>query len=345
MSLPWVTIVPYRTFGVADQLFVKGRVVRDHPLPPAGAEDSRWKNFYHMLRRLNSHEVPGARVEISVGGQRWQAVADDEGYFTLGLPLEQPVDPTRVWHMVWVELVEPLARNAPVQVAAEVLTPPPSARFAVISDIDDTILQSHAASLLRSFIETFFQNAQTRLPFAGVAALYQALWRGISSVEMNPIFYVSSSPWNFYDFLVEFMERHHLPAGPVFLHDYGLTRVFSALSHRHKLKPIRWLLETYLTLPFVLIGDSGQRDPELYSEIVAEYPDRIAAVFIRDVSSGRRDATVDSLGEAALAQGVPMHRVADSAVAAQIAAELGLIPRHAVETVRRAVRNEGGAWQ
>lgn len=345
MSLPWVTIVPYRTFGVADQLFVKGRVVRDHPLPPAGAEDSRWKNFYHMLRRLNSHEVPGARVEISIGSQRWQAVADDEGYFTLGLPLEQPVDPANVWHTVWVELVEPLARNAPVQAAAEVLTPPPSARFAVISDIDDTILQSHAASLLRSFIETFFQNAQTRLPFAGVAALYQALWKGISSVEMNPIFYVSSSPWNFYDFLVEFMERHHLPAGPVFLHDYGLTRIFSALSHRHKLKPIRWLLETYLTLPFVLIGDSGQRDPELYSEIVAEYPGRIAAVFIRDVSSGRRDATVDSLGEVALAQGVPMHRVADSAVAAQIAAELSLIPRHAVETVRRAVRDEGGAWQ
>lgn len=343
MSLPWVTIVPYRTFGVADQLFVKGRVVRDHPLPPAGAEDSRWKNFYHMLRRLNSHEVPGARVEIAVGSQRWQAVADDEGYFTLGLPLEQPVDPANVWHTVWVELVEPLARNAPVQVAAEVLTPPPSARFAVISDIDDTILQSHAASLLRSFMETFFQNAQTRLPFAGVAALYQALWKGMSSVEMNPIFYVSSSPWNFYDFLVEFLERHRLPAGPMFLHDYGLARLFSTLSHRHKLKPIRWLLETYPTLPFVLIGDSGQRDPELYSAIARDFPHRIAAVFIRDVSRRRRDIVVDSLGEAVLTHGVPMHRVADSAAAAVIAADLGLIPQSAVDVVRRAAIDDGGA--
>lgn len=337
MSLPWITIVPYRTFGVADQLFVKGRVVRDHPLPPAGAKDSRWKNFYHMVRRLNSHEVPGARVEIRIGSQCWQTVADGEGYFTLGLPLEKPVEPANVWHTVWVELVEPPARNAPVQVAAEVLTPPPSARFAVISDIDDTILQSHAASLLRSFMETFFQNAQTRLPFAGVAALYQALWKGISSVEMNPIFYVSSSPWNFYDFLVEFMERHHLPAGPMFLHDYGLTRIFSALSHRHKLKPIRWLLETYPTLPFVLIGDSAQRDPELYSEIIADYPGRVIAVFIRDVSSGRRDATIDSLGEAALTQGAPMHRVADSAAAAAIAVELGLIAADVLDVVRCAV--------
>jgi phosphatidate phosphatase APP1 len=343
MSLPWITIVPYRTFGVAERLFVKGRVLRNRPLPPADAHDSRWRNFYHMARRLNSHEVSGARVEIRVGSQRWQAVADDEGYFTLDLPLEHPVDPAQIWHTLWVELIEPPARNAPVQVTAEVMTPPPSARFAVISDIDDTIVQSHAASLLRSFTEVFFENAYTRLPFAGVAALYQAFWRGMSSVEMNPIFYVSSSPWNFYDFLVEFMARHHLPAGPMFLHDYGLARPLSALSHRHKLKPIHWLLETYPALPFVLIGDSGQRDPELYSEIVRDYPGRLAAIFIRDVSSKRRDVSVDSLGAEALAQGVPMYRVANSAAAAVIAAELGLIPTQAVDMVRRAAEKEGGA--
>lgn len=340
MSLPWVTIVPYRSFGVAEQLFIKGRVLYDQPLPPASATDPIWKNFYYMLRRLNSREVPGARVEILFGDQRWQAVADEEGYFSLSLPLTQPVDPAQVWHTVWVRLVEPLARNAPVQVAAEVLTPPPSARFAVISDIDDTILQSHAASLLRSFVVTFFGNAQTRLPFAGVAALYQALWRGVSSVEMNPIFYVSSSPWNFYDFLVEFMERCRLPAGPMFLHDYGLMRLFSALSHRHKLKPVRWLLETYPHLSFVLIGDSGQKDPELYSEIVQEHPRRIAAILIRDVSSRRRDLVVDSLSESARALGVPMTKVADSAQAAEFVANLGLISAEDVRAVQRAVREE-----
>lgn len=343
MSLPWVTIVPYRSFGVADQLFVKGRVVYDRPLPSAGATDPIWKNFYHMLRRLNSREVPGARVEVVFGGQRWQAVADKEGYFSLNLPLSQPVDPAQVWHTVGVRLAEPLARNAPVQVAAEVLTPPPSARFAVISDIDDTILQSHAASLLRSLVVTFFGNAQTRLPFAGVAPLYQALWKGVGGAERNPIFYVSSSPWNFYDFLVEFMDRCRLPAGPMFLHDYGLMHLFSDLSHHHKLKPVRWLLETYPHLPFVLIGDSGQKDPELYSEIVREYPRRIAAILIRDVSGRRRDVVVDSLGESASALGVPMTRVADSAQAAELMASLGWIAADAVEAIRRAVDRDTGA--
>lgn len=340
MKLPWITIVPYRSFGTAEQLFVKGRVLCNRPLPPAGARDSRWQNFYAMARRLTSHEVPGAKVAATVGTQRWQTVADEEGYFTLCLPLAQPADPSLRWHAVPLELVAPAARNAPVQVTAPVMIPSPAARFAVVSDIDDTVIQSHAASLLRAVFEIFFSNARTRLPFAGVAALYQALQRGMNGQEHNPIFYVSSSPWNFYDLLVEFLERQQLPAGPMFLRDYGLTHLFTTLSHRNKLKPIRWLLDTYPALSFLLIGDSGQQDPELYSELIPAYPGRIAAIFIRDVSGWHRDLRVDNLGRAAQSQGVPMYRVADSLAAAEKAAALGLIPAAALAGVQQAVARE-----
>jgi phosphatidate phosphatase APP1 len=333
MNLPWITIVPYRSFGTTEKLFVKGRVLCNRPLPPAGDRDSRWQNFYAMARRLTSHEVPGATVAATVGTQRWQTVADDEGYFTLCLPLARQVDPSMCWHAVPLELVAPAARNAPVQVTAPVMIPSPTARFAVVSDIDDTVIQSHAASLLRAVFEIFFSNARTRLPFAGVAALYQALQRGMSGQEHNPIFYVSSSPWNFYDLLVEFLERQQLPAGPMFLRDYGL-------AHRNKLKPIRWLLDTYPALSFLLIGDSGQQDPELYSELIPAYPHRIAAIFIRDVSGRHRDLRVDKLGKAAQSQGVPMYRVADSLAAAEKAAALGLIPAAALAGVQQAVAQE-----
>jgi phosphatidate phosphatase APP1 len=97
------------------------------------------------------------------------------------------------------------------------MIPSPSARFAVVSDIDDTVIQSHAASLLRAVFEIFFSNARTRLCLR--RRLYQALQRGMNGQEHNPIFYVSSSPWNFYDLLVEFLERQQLPAGPMFLRD------------------------------------------------------------------------------------------------------------------------------
>ena len=84
-----------------------------------------------------------------------------------------------------------------------------------------------------------------------------------------------------------------------------------ARSHEHKLGPIRRILETYPALSFVLLGDSGQQDPELYLRVLREHPGRICAIYIRDVSATRRDRQVDELAAAAQAVGVAMERVAD----------------------------------
>ena len=70
-----------------------------------------------------------------------------------------------------------------------------TAVYGVISDIDDTVLQSKATSYLQAARLLFLENARTRLPFAGVAAFYQAMQKGLGN-QFNPIFYVSSSPWN-----------------------------------------------------------------------------------------------------------------------------------------------------
>ena len=102
------------------------------------------------------------------------------------------------------------------------LTPPPDAAFGVISDIDDTVLVSHATSTLKAVLTAILNNAQTRSPFPGVPAFYRALQAGPGGDGYNPVFYVSSSPWNFYDLLTEFMAIHAMPAGPLFLRDYGL---------------------------------------------------------------------------------------------------------------------------
>ena len=65
-----------------------------------------------------------------------------------------------------------------------------------------------------------------RLPFPGVAAFLRALYAGAGGGERNPLFYVSSSPWNIYDLLSEFFSLNDIPIGPVlFLRDWGLTDV------------------------------------------------------------------------------------------------------------------------
>ena len=334
-----LVIVPYRSFGTSDALHVRGRVLHDRLPEASGSDHSRWRNLRDALRRIESDEARGVIVEIVHGAQCRQTVTDHEGYFAVDLPPTTP--PAPGWQQVALTALAPISGERLAQATAEVLVPPAAARFGVISDIDDTILQTQATNLVRSAWVTLLQNAATRLPFPGVAALYRALQAGAAGAEANPIFYVSSSPWNLYDFLAEFMQLHSIPAGPIFLRDYGIDMLTHALSHEHKLDAMRRVLDAYPHLPFVLMGDSGQKDPELYTRLAAAHPGRVRAIYIRDVSGDKRDAVVDAMAASLHAQGIPLHRVADSLAAATSAAALGLLPAAAVAQVQAAMAAEG----
>jgi phosphatidate phosphatase APP1 len=225
--------------------------------------------------------------------------------------------------------------QADVTATGLVLVPPADARFGVISDMDDTVLQSHATSLWRMAKLTFLRNARTRMPFEGVGAFYRALARGPSGANHNPIFYVSSSAWNIYDLLVDFLDLNDIPAGPLLLRDLGLGKNKQQLfGHAHKLEKIERILGTYPELSFVLIGDSGQDDPKIYRQAVLDFPGRIAAVYIRDIVANHR-ASVEELAEEIREHGVDMLLVEHTVAAAVHAAEKGLISARDVADIRR----------
>jgi len=173
-------------------------------------------------------------------------------------------------------------------------------------------------------------NAKTRKPLEGVAALYSSLHLGAAGRPLNPIFYVSSSPWNLYDLLCEFLQLNEIPKGPIFLGDYGVdrTRFIKKRGHRDKLDRTLVLMAAFPDLPFVLIGDSGQQDAGLYAEAAALHPQRIKAIYIRDVDPATatdRDDRVREHIATATRHGVPMLLAPDSQAMAHHAAELGLI--------------------
>ena len=209
---------------------------------------------------------------------------------------------------------------------------PHGAGFGVISDLDDTVVRSSATNVLKMAWIVVRNNAHTRLPFEGVAAFYRALHRGDDEESSNPIFYVSSSPWNIYDVLEDFLDVHGVPPGPLFLKDWSPTVL--GKPQDHKLGVIRRLLDTYPDLPFVLIGDSGEEDPEIYLQTVRERPGRIRAVYIRDVASAERDAEVRTLADEARKLGTEMVAVPDTVAAAEHAASIGLVAADTIEAVR-----------
>lgn len=333
-------ILPYRGHGTDLQLFLRGRALEAKGITPSMHDDTLWENLRNMARRFGSDEVAGARVRAVFEGVEAYAVADEEGFFDVTIELEEPPDSGRTWHPVELELLHPISPGGgPVRSTGQVLVPG-RARFAVISDLDDTVVRSSAANVLKMAWIVLRNNAHTRLPFEGVAALYEALRLGIDEEVDNPIFYVSSSPWNIYDLLEDFLDVHGVPAGPLFLKDWSPTNLG---KHRdHKLGIIRTLLATYPALPFILIGDSGEKDPEIYHQAVREHPGRVRAIFIRDVTNAERDAEIAEIAEKTARLGTPLFAVTDSAAAAEHAASLGLIPPRAVDAVRAAAGSTPG---
>ncbi len=325
-------ILPYRGYGTSRELFLRGRVLEETGITRAGRDDAVWRNVLNMARRFASDEVAGARVRASFEGLHVETTADEEGYFEVRFRLEEPLDGPGGWRQVGLELLSPPSPGGGrVRSKGHVLVPH-GARFGVISDLDDTVVRSSATSVLKMAWIVARHNAHTRLPFEGVAAFYTALRLGPDSGSSNPVFYVSSSPWNIYDMLVDFLNVHGVPYGPLFLKDWSLSVLG---KHRdYKLGVIRRLLRTYQDLPFVLIGDSGEEDPEIYLQAVREHPGRVKAVYIRVVTAGERDAEIMAMADEARKLGTEMLAVPDTTAAAEHAASIGLIAPDAIAAVR-----------
>lgn len=339
LKIKGIKIVPYKGFSNGTSLFLKGRVIRNPFIFVPQDKASRWRNLKDTYRRFTTQEMAGVQVELRWNDSLHIATTDEEGYFTFQLEdLPESNSSVMIWGKLDLRLVTQTA-DEPVITAADILTPPASAQFGVISDIDDTVLVSNATHKLRMAKLAFFHNARTRLPFEGVASFYQALQKGTSTGVFNPIFYVSSSPWNLFDMLTEFFNWQKIPQGPLMLKDIGLSRTYiGGSSHlTHKMAQIKLIMRMYPNLSFILIGDSGQHDPEIYRQVVLDYPGRILAIYIRDVSKDKRDIEVETIISSIATSSVPMFLIPDTEAAAQHAAANGWIARNEITEVKKDI--------
>ena len=319
---------------------MRGRVLDTPTLVEATPEDSAWRNLLGALARLESDEVPGAVVRVRAGEVERDVIADEEGYFEARFPTPAGEGLWRPVEATLVAAPEPWVPGGVSRASYQV--PGPGAEFGIISDLDDTVIRTEATSLLRMARRTFLDNAHTREAFDGVATFYRALAFGPAGVE-RPFFYVSSSPWNLFDLLVDFLQLNGIPPGTLLLKDYGLTADhLLATDHvSHKLGNVLTVMDHHPELGFVLMGDSGQDDAEVYARVVAERPDRVRAVYLRDVVEERAEvrAAIEEIADA----GVPAVLGRDTGSLAQSAAESGLVAAEVLEDLARAARERPGA--
>jgi phosphatidate phosphatase APP1 len=329
-------IVPFIGHGTTRRVRVGGRVVLGRPeaaAPAVGVPEapdptprSRRAVLRATIARFLTVEVPGAVVTVRGPGVMTRIRADRDGYLDAVLDVTEPLSPG--WHAFELRLRDGAA------VSAQVLVVDPEARIGLVSDVDDTILETGLTRGIEFVRATLLTPVRDRTPLPGAAALYRALLEPADG-PVRPVFYVSTSPWNLHEMLLEFVVLRRFPLGPLVLTDWGPSRsgLFRIGAQEHKGGLVRRMLEEHPQLGLVLVGDSGQLDPEIYAALAREHPDRIRAVYIRRTRHALpgRLAEVDALAAEVTAAGVPMLAVDNSVQIAAHAAQLGLLDAAALD--------------
>jgi phosphatidate phosphatase APP1 len=307
------TPTPFPGYGGPDWVRVLGRVLIVPPVPSAGSGEYErvrgWRSFASV-------PVGFAQVRVTIGDATHEVVADRGGVIDTDIPAR--LEPG------WQTLSMSVEGGEPVETRVFIVGS--DVRFGVVSDVDDTVMVTALPRPLLAAWNSFVVNEHARQPVPGMAVLMERLVRDAPGM---PVIYLSTGAWNVAPTLIRFLRRHLFPSGSILLTDWGPThdRWFRS-GKAHKLSNLRRLAVEFPDVKWLLIGDDGQHDDEIYTTFARESPGNVAAVAIRRLSpaeavlAGGRTA-VD--GHAAA--DVPWVTESDGAGLAERLAAIGILDR------------------
>lgn len=264
------TVAAYPGYGGSDWVRVLGRVLIVPPLKPRrGGEYASVRGW----RSFASVPIGYAQVIVTVDGVRHEVVADRGGVIDTVLPASLASG--------WQTMTMSVEGSEPVE--TKVFVVGSDVRFGIVCDVDDTVM---VTALPRPFVaawNSFVLDEHARQPVPGMAVLLERLVRDHAG---SPIIYLSTGAWNVAPTLVRFMRRHLFPSGALLLTDWGPThdRWFRS-GKDHKSENLRRLAREFPDVRWMLIGDDGQHDDELYTAFTSEFPGHVEAVAIRQLST------------------------------------------------------------
>lgn len=186
---------------------------------------------------------------------------------------------------LWVSCEAVLPDSDDRKMSARVQLIEPSG-VSIISDVDDTIKHSNVPNRRDLFRNTF---TRTFVPIIGMPELYQQCASAGAAFH-----FVSGSPWQLYEPLAEFMREMGYPAGSFHLKRFRIRdsarKIRPSPQKTYKRASIEPILAAFPNRKFILVGDSGEQDPEIYASLLRERPNQIIAVFIRAVRDKDGDA-------------------------------------------------------
>lgn len=278
-----VSVKVYHGYGHEHNLVVYGHVFKHKAKSQQVYSNNIFVNIVHLLKLFILKPYAFVEVRLQFFGQTIYNKTEGDGFFKFEWKAEQNVPAG--WHDVKVEAI---GEDGIVLNAGEgKVYVPHITQYAFISDVDDTVMISHSATIGRRLRELFIKNPHTRKTFPAAASHYQQLALSHTEAQQpNPFFYVSSSEWNLYDYLIETFRFNQLPEGAFLLNTLkrwqDLVKT-GKTGHEGKLLRVMRILDAFPNQKFIFFGDNSQHDPQIYSSIVEKYPKNIEAVYIRNI--------------------------------------------------------------
>ncbi len=317
----------YRGYANEQELLVFGHVFRQNTAGNYEFEKRRFKNAKSIIRMFRIKTIPNADVYLEHNGIKIHTKALDDGYFKFCIPLKQQQEKAGYG---WTDYyVSTYFEGEEITEKGTFITPH-EGTLGFISDIDDTFLVSHTRNAFKKLYILLFRNINDRKIFEDVVPHYQALSTAGRNRkdEMNAFFYVSSSEWNLYKFIVKFTEKHELPRAVLLLKDIKTSLmdffVTGRGNHNHKFDKIKHILEFYPHLQYTLLGDDSQHDPFLYEDICKIFPVTVKAVYIRQTGRSKKHKALEAL-ENMKAMGVATCYFKNSSEAIEHSRDIGII--------------------
>lgn len=316
-----------------------------------------------MIGQFVSHEAAGIPITLELEGAGGKILereghTNKEGYvhFDIALNPEWDLPEHPAWELGRVRWVN---SEGPQSEDVHILAPGRDSDLAVISDIDDTIIETGVTgglrSVMRNWRRVFAELPHERIPVPGADAFYGQLAGGVLERDekrpvsrilatKRPFFYISSSPWNLFSYLVAYLRLQGLPLGPLKLRDWGFNRrTLGKASHgAHKDAAIDGILGMYPDLRFALIGDDTQGDLPAFARAAETYPGRIAAVFLRTVSAHTFSPEESAACRAIKVAGIPVWLGDTYDVGLDFLRTLGFTPGGETEQIVKTVEKVGG---
>ena len=315
----------YNGYGNGKHAMVFGHVLAISPMRRQTYQSNWLVNTFYLIRLFMVRPYPHASVSMEWKGRKMISRAQDNGYFKFEWMDPQPIAPG--WYDITVTLEEEKFGHPKIAARGQLHIPAES-KSLFISDIDDTFLVSHSSRFRKRLYLLFTKNARTRRPFEGVIHHYQLLAaQGRQPGQPNPFFYVSSSEWNLFHFILEFSQDKGLPKGVYLLNELKSLRGFwrsGQDKHAAKFFRIVRILEMFPDRSFILFGDDSQEDPVIYNALTIHFRGRVIAVYIRRVHSNKFHQVRDIIGEME-ARGIPCCYFLHSSQAIAHSREIGLL--------------------